>query len=107
MNNNYSISIVDGREVPPPVVRQDYTLSGTHAGGVHVEAGEGAVVTVTGAIQGSATVWPATGPHSMIGRHAAPQGASPGSRPRTKGERRERETRTNGGSYSGSTASFR
>ncbi|MCM0625052.1 hypothetical protein M5J14_11060 [Lysinibacillus sp. OL1_EC] len=36
----YSDDIIDGRAVPPLVIRENYTLTGTHRGTVHVETEE-------------------------------------------------------------------
>jgi hypothetical protein len=41
---------MNGREVPPLVIREDYVLTGIHAGSVYVESGE---FTLAGVIQGS------------------------------------------------------
>ena len=50
MTRQYDDDWMDGREVPPLVVREDHILTGTHEGSVHVEAGQ---FTLAGVIQGS------------------------------------------------------
>jgi len=50
MSDKYAFDIMDGREVPTLVVTDDYTLTGTHQGGVHVEAGD---FRLDGTLQGS------------------------------------------------------
>lgn len=50
MSNKYGFDIMDGQEVPRLVISGDYILSGTHQGGVHVEAGQ---FRLDGSLQGS------------------------------------------------------
>lgn len=50
MTDHYANDWMDGREVPPLVIREDHVLTGTHAGSVHVESGQ---FTLVGVIQGS------------------------------------------------------
>ena len=50
MSDKYGFDIFDGEDVPRLVLSGDYVLSGTHQGGVHVEAGE---FTLEGTLQGS------------------------------------------------------
>lgn len=53
MSDKYGFDMMDGREVPRLVIAEDHILTGTHQGGVHVEAGE---FTLEGTLQGSLDV---------------------------------------------------
>jgi hypothetical protein len=50
-DSEYPFDMIDGREVPPKVVREDETLRGTHQGGVYVE--REATLVLLGTHQGS------------------------------------------------------
>ena len=50
MNREYGFDWVDGHQVPQLVIGDDYVLTGTHVGTVHVEAG---CFTLEGVLQGT------------------------------------------------------
>lgn len=49
----YKLDFVDGKQVPPLIIEEDYKLLGTHRGSVYVESGE---MTLFGEIQGTLNV---------------------------------------------------
>jgi|SRR5215213_2483147 len=50
MTGKYSSDWINGQEVPPLVIRDNYVLTGIHAGTVHVESGE---FMLEGVLQGT------------------------------------------------------